>query len=98
VAIVGFVEARLYEITPDGVATIFGSLSLDSERPYTAGPTGPERGTTTFSVPQVWQISKGNRLRLELDFTCFCSTLLRFFYGDATWAASLALDKYVRVK
>jgi hypothetical protein len=98
VAIVGFVEARLFEITPDGAATIFGSLSLDSQRPYTAGPLGPERGTTTFSVPQVWQISKGSRLRLELDFTCFCSTLLRFYYGDATWAASVALDKYVKVK
>jgi hypothetical protein len=98
VAIVGFVEARLFEITPDGAATIFGSLSLDSEIPYTAGPLGPEMDTTTFSVPQVWQISKGSRLRLELDFTCFCSTLLRFFYGDATWAASVALDKYVKVK
>ena len=97
-AIVGFVEARLSEVAPNGTSTIFGSLTLDSQKPYTAGPTGPEKGTTTFSVPQVWQIPKGNRLRLELDFTCFCSTLLRFFYGDATWAASVALDKYVKVK
>lgn len=97
-AVVGFVEARLFEVTPDGSVTPFASLSLDSEVPYTAGPTGPMKGTYSFGADQVWQIPKGNRLLLELDFTCFCSTLLRFFYGDATWAASLTLDRYVKVK
>jgi hypothetical protein len=97
VAVVGFVEARLYEITKDGAVAQFADLTLDSEIAYTAGPTGPERGSYTFKVPQVWQIPKGNRLRIEMDFTCFCSTFLRFFYGDAAWAASLTLDKYIRV-
>jgi hypothetical protein len=97
-AVVGFVEARLYEITNDGAVAQFANLTLDSEIAYTAGPLGPERGSYTFKVPQVWQIPKGNRLGIELDFTCFCSTLLRFFYGDAAWAASVSLDRYIRVK
>lgn len=97
-AIVGYVEARLYEITADGAVAQFADLTLDSEITYTAGPTGPERGMATFNVPRVWQIPKGSRLRIEMDFTCFCSTTLRFFYGDAAWAASLTLDKYIRVK
>jgi hypothetical protein len=97
-AIVGYVEARLYEITSDGAVAQFANLTLDSQITYVAGPTGPEQGSYTFAVPQVWQIPKGNRLRIEMDFTCFCSTLLRFFYGDATYAASVSLDRYVKVK
>jgi hypothetical protein len=98
IAVMGFVEAQLFDVAPDGTAQQFAGIDFSSEKAWTAGLTEPERGTYTFQIPQKWEIPKNHHLRIELDFPFVGSALMRFFYGDATWAASIALDKYVRVK
>jgi hypothetical protein len=95
-AVMGFVEARFIDIAPNGTAGEFAILTLDDDVPYQAGPVAPARSTYAFGVPTVWQIPKGHRLRVELDFTCFCSTTMRFYYGSQNYAGHLTLDRYVR--
>jgi hypothetical protein len=95
-AVGGFVEARFIDIAPNGTEGEFAILTLDNDVPYQAGPLAPERSMYAFPVPRVWQIPKGHRLRVELDFTCFCSTTMRFFYGSAQYAAGITLDRYVK--
>ena len=97
-AVVGFVEAQLFDVAPDGTMQQFAGLTVDGAVPWVAGATKPEKGTYTFQVPQKWEIPKNHHLRIELDFPFVGSALMRFFYGDASWAASIAIDKYVRVK
>ena len=91
-AIVGTITARLIDVSPKGdeleIATGGGE--------YSAGPLAPAKSTYTFDVQKPFEVLKGHRLEVQILFTCFCSTTLRFYYGGPSDPAGFVIDRYAR--
>ncbi len=89
--IVGTITAALIDVAPDG-----------SEMPIASAGAGYEAGaavnetTYAFTPAKPYEVLKGHHLRVEVAFTCFCSSGMRFYYGDGTYAAKIVAERFVR--
>jgi hypothetical protein len=91
VAAIGTITARLTDVAPNGTEKEIATGGAN----YEAGITAT-KSTYSIVVQKPFEVLKGHRLRMELLFTCFCSTTMRFYYGTADQASGFVLDRYVR--
>ncbi|MFN2591170.1 MAG: hypothetical protein ABR518_10445 [Actinomycetota bacterium] len=90
-AVVGTITGRLLDVAPNGKETEIATGGST----YEAGPS-TTRSTYPIVVQRPFEVLKGHRLRLELSFTCFCSTTVRLYYGTPEQASGFVMDRYAR--
>jgi hypothetical protein len=91
VAYVGGLSANLVDVAADGKKTLIAGGGDG----YPGGVDIIEK-TYVFSPSKPYEVLKGHHLRVEVSFTCFCSTDLRFYYGNADYPARIVADTFVR--
>jgi hypothetical protein len=89
--IVGSISATLLDVAPDGAETAIATAGAG----YEAGAAITET-TYAFTPAKPYEVLKGHHLRVEVAFTCFCSSGMRFYYGDADYPARITMERFVR--
>ncbi|MCA1727329.1 MAG: glycoside hydrolase [Actinobacteria bacterium] len=90
-AAIGTITAQLLDVAPDGTSTLIAGGGDG----YDAGVEIHEH-TYSFKTKKPYEVLKGHHLRVSINFTCFCSSTLRFYYGSAEYPARFTYEKFVR--
>jgi hypothetical protein len=93
----GAFEAYLFDVSAGGSKREIASIDIDDANSEFHAGIKKTEGTYAIPVPQVWEVPAGHHLRLEIDFTCFCSTDMLFYYGKAGELARFTIGTYQRV-
>jgi hypothetical protein len=90
-AYTGSITATLLDVAPDGTETPIAS----GGGAYVAD-LSPVESSYAFNPAKPYEVLKGHHLRVEVVFTCFCSTDLRFYYGAPDFDARITVERFVR--
>lgn len=91
-AVLGSIQATLLDVAPNGEETLIAG----GGGTYEAGVEITE-AEYPFELRIPYELRRGHRLRVEIAFTCFCSTTLRFHYGSGEVPARLVYERFVRL-